>query len=96
MRRGFMAIGVILLAYAILLRGLAAPMPALPGSLEAVLANPHYLCITGESGKGLPAHGSTSCGECCLGLTRTDAPPPTTTAPNHMDQSTIHAVARHM
>ena len=76
MRRGFMAIGVILLAYAILLRGLAAPMPALPGSLEAALANPHYLCITGESGEGLPAHGSTSCGECCLGLTRTDAPPP--------------------
>ena len=76
LRRGFLAFGVVLLAYAILLRGLAAPMPALPGSLEAALSNPHYLCLTEGSDQGLPAHGATPCGECCLGLTRADAPPP--------------------
>ena len=70
-----MALGVLLLAYAILLRGLAAPLPALPGSLEAALANPHFLCLTDGNDEGLPSHGSTPCGECCLGLTRTDAPP---------------------
>ena len=71
-----MAVGVMLLAYAILLRGLAAPMPTLPGSLEAALANPHYLCLTEGTDKGAPPHGSLPCGECCLALTRAAAPPP--------------------
>ncbi len=79
LRQGCLALGVILLAYAILLRGLAAPAPALPGSLEAALANPHNLCITDANGEGLPSHGSQSCGECCLGVTRTDATPPAAT-----------------
>jgi len=60
---------------AFLLRGLAAPLPALPGSLEAALANPHYLCLTDGNGEGAPSHGPQACGECCLGLTRADAPP---------------------
>jgi len=77
LQQGCLALGVILLAYAILLRGLAAPLPALPGSLEAALANPHYLCLTDANGKGVPSHGPQACGECCLGLTRaTPAPPP--------------------
>lgn len=75
-RRSLLALGVILLAYAILLRGLAAPLPALPGSLEAALANPHYLCLTDANGQGAPSHGPQACGECCLGLTRATAPPP--------------------
>jgi hypothetical protein len=79
MRRGFLAFGVVLLAYAILLRGLAAPLPALPGSLEAALADPHYLCLNDGSDQGLPSHGSQTCGECCLGLTRADLPPPPVT-----------------
>ena len=79
LRQGCLALGLILLAYAILLRGLAAPAPALPGSLEAALANPHNLCITDANGEGLPSHGSQSCGECCLGVTRTDATPPAAT-----------------
>ena len=76
LRRGIMAFGVFLLAYALLLRGLATPLPALPGSIETALANPHYLCLTEESGDGLPANGLAHCDECCLGLTRTGAPPP--------------------
>ena len=79
LRQGCLALGVILLAYAILLRGLAAPLPTLPGSLEAALANPHNLCITDANGEGLPSHGSQSCVECCLGVTRTDATPPAAT-----------------
>ena len=75
-RRSLLALGVILLAYAILLRGLAAPLPALPGSLDAALANPHYLCLTDANGEGVPSHGPQACGDCCLGLTRTSAPPP--------------------
>jgi hypothetical protein len=76
LHQGCLALGVILLAYAILLRGLAAPLPALPGSLEAALANPHFLCLTDANGQGLPSHGPQACGECCLGLTRATAPPP--------------------
>ncbi len=79
LRRSCLALGVILLAYAILLRGLAPPIPAMPGSIEAALANPHYLCLTQPMDEGAPPHGSTPCGECCLGLTRTDAPPPAVT-----------------
>jgi hypothetical protein len=75
-RRSLLTLGVILLAYAILLRGLATPLPALPGSLEAALANPHYLCLTDANGKGIPSHGPQACGECCLGLTRATTPPP--------------------
>ena len=75
LQQGFLALGVVVLAYAILLRGLAAPLPALPGSLEAALANPHYLCLTDGNGEGAPSHGPQACGECCLGLTRADAPP---------------------
>ena len=76
LQQGCLALGVILLAYAILLRGLAAPMPALPGSLEAALANPHYLCLTDPDGKSIPSHGPQACGECCLGLSRASAPAP--------------------
>jgi hypothetical protein len=79
LKRGVMALGVVLLAYAILLRGLAAPLPAPQGSLEAALSNPHYLCLTEGNDGGLPSHGSTPCGECCLALTRADAPPPAAT-----------------
>jgi hypothetical protein len=75
LQQGFLTLGVVVLAYAILLRGLAAPLPALPGSLEAALANPHYLCLTDGNGEGAPSHGPQACGECCLGLTRADAPP---------------------
>jgi len=75
-RRSLLALGVILLAYAILLRGLAAPLPALPGSLDAALADPHYLCLTDANGEGVPSQGPQACGDCCLGLTRTSAPPP--------------------
>ncbi len=71
-----MAIGLFVLAYAILLRGLAAPLPAMQGSLEAALANPHYLCLTDAHGEGAPFHGPQACDECCLGLTRGAAPPP--------------------
>ena len=78
-QQGFLALGVVVLAYSILLRGLAAPMPVLPGSLEAALANPHYLCLTDANGEGLPTHGPQPCGECCLGLTRAIAPPPAVT-----------------
>ena len=74
--RSLLALGVILLAYAILLRGVATPPPALPGSLEAALANPHYLCLTDSDGEEVPSHGPQGCGDCCLGLTRTSAPPP--------------------
>lgn len=76
LHRGSLALVAFALAYALLLRGLAAPVPSLPGSLEAALANPHALCLTEGEGQGLPAHQSTNCGECCLGLTRLDAPPP--------------------
>jgi hypothetical protein len=75
-----MALGVIVLAYAILLRGLATPLPPLPGSLEAALSNPHYLCLTGGNGEGLPSHESPPCGDCCLALSRADAPPPAAVA----------------
>ena len=76
LRRSCLTLGAILLAYAILLRGLAAPIPTLPGSLEAALANPHYLCLTEGTDKNAPPHGSIPCGECCLALTRAAAPPP--------------------
>ena len=79
LQQGCLALGVVVLAYAILLRGLAAPLPALPGSLEAALANTHYLCFTDANGEGLPSHGPQPCGECCLGLTRASAPPPAVT-----------------
>ncbi len=75
-KRGFTALVVFVLAYSLLLRGLAAPLPSLPGSLTEALANPHYLCLTEVGDEGLPYHHSTSCGECCLGLTRIEAPPP--------------------
>jgi len=71
-----MAFGVLVLAYAILLRGLAAPLPSLPGSLDAALTDPHYLCLTEGNDQGAPSHHSTSCDDCCLGLTRLDAPSP--------------------
>lgn len=76
LQRGALALVAFALAYALLLRGLAAPLPNLPGSLEAALADPHYLCLTENGGEGQPAQHSTNCGECCLGLTRLDAPPP--------------------
>ena len=76
LQRGALALVAFALAYALLLRGLAAPLPNLPGSLEAALADPHYLCLTETGGEGRPDHQSTNCGECCLGLTRLDAPPP--------------------
>ena len=76
LQQGCVALGLFVLAYAIVLRALAAPMPVLPGSVEAALANPHYLCLTDADGEGLPSHGSQACGECCLGVTRADAPPP--------------------
>ena len=75
-----MALGLFVLAYAIMLRGLAAPLPTLPGSLEAALANPHYLCLTDADGEGAPSHGPQACGEWCLGLTRGTAPPPAVAA----------------
>ncbi len=75
LRRSCLTLGVILLAYAILLRGLVAPLPAMAGSIEAALANPHYLCLTDGTGEGVPHHGSIPCGECCLGLMRVVAPP---------------------
>jgi len=80
LRRGVLAFGVVLLAYAILLRGLAPPPPGPQGSLEAALANPHYLCLTEGPDRELPSHGAGACGECCLGMTRADAPPPVSTA----------------
>jgi hypothetical protein len=76
LRRSRLALGAILLAYALLLRGLVAPLPHLPGSLEAALADPHYLCLTEGTDEGIPHRGSVPCGECCLALTRADAPPP--------------------
>ena len=71
-----MALVMFALAYALLLRGLATPLPSLPGSLTQALGNSHYLCLSETGGEGLPSPLSTSCGECCLGLTRLDAPPP--------------------
>ena len=76
MRRSPLAFAVIVVAYAILLRGLAAPLPAPAGSLEAALANPHYLCLTEGTDTGAPPYRSPNCGECCLALTRAAAPPP--------------------
>ena len=78
LRRSCLTLGVILLAYAILLRGLAAPLPAMPGSIEAALTNPHYFCLTDGTDGGVPRHDSSPCGECCLGLARADTPQPAT------------------
>ena len=78
LQRGVTAFAVFVLAYAILLRGLAAPSPVLPSSLQAALIDPHYFCLNDGNSEGLPAHGTASCEECCFGIMRIDALPPST------------------